>query len=97
MHFNIGAVLRGVGAIMGKVSPAIGAVEAMAARYKNLGSKDKQNSVIDIVKAALAGAEAIAGADLLDDAEVEAATRAVVDATVHLHNVVARKHAAAGV
>jgi len=95
MHFNIGSVLRVVGVVVGTIVPAVGHVESIAASFKKMSGEEKQQSVLDIVKTALAGAEGITGKDLLDDPDVEAATRAVVDATVHLHNLVAKKHAPA--
>jgi hypothetical protein len=38
-------------------------------------------------------AEGVSGQDLLDDAEVESATRDVIDAIVHLDNLIAKKKA----
>ena len=96
MHFNIGAVLRVASVIVGTVVPAVGHVETIAQTFKAMSGKDKQNTVVDMVKTALSGAEGITGQDLLSDADVEAATRSLIDATVNLHNVVAKKHVGAG-
>ena len=54
--------------------------------------KYKQDAAVYLVKSVLGIAEAGTAKDLLDDDEVEAATRKVIDAVVSLQNVVAKKH-----
>jgi len=52
----------------------------------------KQDAAVYLVKSVLGIAEIGTAKDLLDDDEVEAATRKVIDAVVALQNVVAKKH-----
>jgi len=51
----------------------------------------KQDAAVYMVKATLGLVEAGAGKDLLDDEDVEKATREVIDAIVALNNLVAKK------
>jgi hypothetical protein len=53
----------------------------------------KQDAAVYMVKSILGIAESASARDLLDDDDVEAATRKVIDAVVALQNVVAKKHA----
>ena len=86
----------GLGAldIVGQLIPAVGAVESIAKTLPGLKGSAKQDAAIELVKDSLAAAETITGRDLLNDAEVEAATRDVVDAVVRLHNIVEAAKAA---
>ena len=52
---------------------------------------EKADAAVEMVRTILRGAETVAGRDLLQDAEVIAATRALIAANVHLKNVIARK------
>ena len=56
--------------------------------------KYKQDAAVYMVKSSLAVAEVGANRDLLNDDEVEAATRQVIDAVVALQNLIAKKEAA---
>jgi len=51
----------------------------------------KQDAAVYLVKSVLGIAERGADRDLLDDEEVEAATRKVIDAVVALQNIIAKK------
>lgn len=53
----------------------------------------KQDAAVYMVKSILGIAESASARDLLDDDDVEEATRKVIDAVVALQNVVAKKHA----
>jgi hypothetical protein len=53
--------------------------------------KPKQDAAVHMVRAGLGLVEEGAGKDLLDDDEVETATRKVIDAVVTLHNIIASK------
>ena len=55
--------------------------------------KYKQDAAVYMVKSILGIAESASARDLLDDDDVEEATRKVIDAVVALLNVVAKKHA----
>lgn len=90
-----GRVLKVGAAIAGAVFPGVSAIEDIAKSVVKLTGKEKQNAVLELVKATLASSEQIAARDLLDDAEVEKAARGVIDAYVALQNVLATKTAAA--
>lgn len=60
---------------------------------KDAPGPEKQQDVIDLIKLAVQGTELVAGQDLIDDNEVQKAVRAVIDAEVHLKNVIASVHA----
>ncbi len=83
--------------IAGVIVPAVRAIEAIAAAIATLRGQGKQDAAVDLVKGMIEALELGAGRDVLDDAEVEAALRAAIDAIVHLQNVVATKQAGAGV
>ena len=53
----------------------------------------KQDAAVYMVKSILGIAESASARDLLDDDDVEEATRKVIDAVVALQNVVSKKHA----
>lgn len=73
------------------IVPGVRSVEAIARTFPTLKGKDKQNAVVEMVKQALDITEGALGRDLANDADVEKATRGVVDAVVGLHNIVAEK------
>ena len=52
----------------------------------------KQDAAVYMVKSILGIAESATARDLLDDDEVETATRKVIDAVVALQNIIAKKH-----
>ena len=54
----------------------------------------KQDAAIYMVKSSLAVAESGADRDLLNDDDVETATRKVIDAVVALQNLIAKKRTA---
>lgn len=80
--------------IVGQVIPGVAVVEQIASQFGTLRGKDKQDAVAELVKASLEAAESVSGRDLARDEDVDKATRAVIDAVVALHNVVARKSVA---
>lgn len=49
---------------------------------------EKQAAAVEMIGEILEATEGVAGRDLLDNAEVEAAAKAVIDAVVHLANIV---------
>ncbi len=51
----------------------------------------KQDAAVYMVKSTLNLVEAGANRNILDDDQIEAATRSVIDAVVHLQNLVAEK------
>jgi hypothetical protein len=77
--------------VLGQVVPGVRVVEQIAKLVKGLTGREKQDAVVELVKSTLAAAEGLTTTDLADDLDVEHATRAVIDAVVALHNVIARK------
>mgnify|MGYP003632682106 CR=1 FL=1 len=53
--------------------------------------KRKQDAAVYMVKSTLNLVEAGANRNILDDDQIEAATRSVIDAVVHLQNLVSKK------
>ena len=53
----------------------------------------KQDAAVYMVKSTLNLVEVGANRDILDDDKIEAATRSVIDAVVHLQNLVSEKRA----
>jgi hypothetical protein len=88
------AVSHVAAAIVGQVVPGVQAVESIAWQFGSLKGKEKQDAVVELVRQSLAATEGITAKNLADDLDVEHATRAVVDAVVALHQVVARKSGA---
>ena len=66
---------------------AVGWVEKFVTRK----GREKQDAAVYMVKSIVGVAEIADGRDLLDAAEVEDATRKVIDAVVALNNIVASK------
>lgn len=77
--------------VLGTIVPGVAAVEQIARGLPTLRGKAKQDAVVELVKAAVTASEQAAGRELLDDPDVEAATRGVVDAVVALNNILAKK------
>lgn len=67
------------------VLAAVSAVEKFVAGK----GKDKQDAAVEMVKTMLEAVEGSADKNLLDDAQVEAAVRAAINAIVDLQNVIA--------
>ena len=66
---------------------AVGWVEKFVTRK----GREKQDAAVYMVKSIVGVAEIADGRDLLDDEDVEDATRKVIDAVVALNNIVASK------
>ena len=66
------------------------AVQAVEKLVKAEKGPAKQDAAVDLVGTWLAALEAGLDRDVLDDADVQAGVRAVIDAYVHLQNVVAK-------
>jgi hypothetical protein len=78
-----------------KVAPLVmAAVHAVERVVIGAKGKDKQEAAVEIVRTLIASTETIAGRDLLNDAAVEAALRAAIDAVVALENAIANAKAA---
>jgi hypothetical protein len=88
------AVSHVAAAIVGQVVPGVQMAESIAWQFGSLHGKEKQDAVVELVKQSLAATEGLTAKNLAEDLDVEHATRAVVDAVVALHQVVARKSGA---
>lgn len=94
MKFDFLQAARVAARIIGIVVPGVSAVETIASQFGSLKGKQKQDAIVEMVRASLATAESLSGRELAGDEDVERATRGVVDAVVALHNILARKQAA---
>jgi hypothetical protein len=90
--------LKNVGSIGLKIAaaiiPGVAAIEEIARTLPGLHGKAKQDAVVVLVRSALLAAESITEKDLLNDPDVEQATRGVIDAVVALDNLIEAKRAA---
>lgn len=75
--------------------PGVRNIETIARSIGGLRGKQKQDAVVALVKQSLETSENFLARNFADDAEVEAATRGVIDAVVALNNILAQKAAAA--
>ena len=75
-------------AIAGAVVPGVAQVEQIARTLPSLRGQQKQDAVVELVKASLLAAEGVTDKDLLDDPAVADATRRVIDVVVALQAVV---------
>jgi hypothetical protein len=74
-----------------KLLPYITEAVQWVEKFITTKGKHKQDCAVYMVKSILGVAEAGANRDLLDDEDVEEATRKVIDAVVALQNVIASK------
>jgi hypothetical protein len=94
MKFSWGSTLRIGLSVLNTIIPGVSVVEGIARQIPGLRGKEKQDAVVELVKQTLATSEQFASKDLANDAEVERATRGVIDAVVALQNILAAKAAA---
>lgn len=94
MHIDWRAVSHLGAAIVGTVVPGVAQVEQLAWTLGDKHGKEKQDAVVAIVRDALAASSSLTKRKLADDGDVEAATRGVIDAVVHLQRIIATKAAA---
>lgn len=78
-------------AIVGTVVPGVAQVEQLAWTIGGMHGEQKQNAVVEIVQSALKASGTVLDRKLADDADVERATRGVIDAVVALQRIVAEK------
>ena len=74
-----------------KLLPYIVEAVSWVEKFVERKGKQKQDAAVYMVKSILGVAEVADGRDLLDDDDVEDATRIVIDAVVALKNIVATK------
>lgn len=82
-------------AIASVVIPGVSDVEELAWSLGGMHGAEKQDAVVELVRKAAAAANSATSTGLIDDADVQKATRGLIDAYVALQTVVAKKHAAA--
>ena len=75
-----------------KVLPYIVEAVQWVEKFITTRGKPKQDAAVEMIKKMLGLAEAGTNKDLLNDDDVEAATRKVIDAVVALNNIVAAKN-----
>ena len=74
--------------ILKLVPVIVAAVQAVETLLTNKKGKEKQDAAVDMVRTLLPLVEGYVGQDLLDDAQVQLAVRAAIDAVVALQNTV---------
>ena len=77
-----------------KLLPFIVEAGSWVEKFITAKGKYKQDAAIYMVRSSLAVAEVGADRDLLNDDDVETATRTVIDAVVALQNLIAKKRTA---
>ncbi len=75
-----------------KLFPYIVEAVQWVEKFVTQKGKYKQDAAVYLVKSVLGIAEQGANRDLLDDDEVEDATRKVIDAVVALQNIISSRH-----
>lgn len=83
--------------VVGLIVPGVAMIEQIAQQLGALSGQNKQDAVVGLVKSTLAAAEGLTEKELANDADVEAATRSVIDAVVALHKVIAYKAGRIGI
>jgi hypothetical protein len=83
------------GAIVGAIVPGVATLENAAWTVGGMKGREKQDAVVKMALAALGVTNTVAGRELAQDADVEKATRGVIDAVVALNTILAKKAAAA--
>jgi hypothetical protein len=75
-----------------KVLPLIIEAITWVERFSTRKGRAKQDAAVQLVRSLLGLTEEAAKRNLLDDDQVEAATRTVIDAVVALQNLIGRNH-----
>ena len=75
-----------------KVFPLVVDAVQWVEKFIKAKGKTKQDAAVHMVKAGLGLVESAVGKDLLNDADVETATRRCIDAVVALQNIINKKH-----
>jgi hypothetical protein len=74
-----------------KLLPYIVEAISWVEKFVTAKGQRKQDAAVYMVKSTLNLVEAGADRDILNDEDVEAATRSVIDSVVHLQNLIAKK------
>lgn len=95
MKVDLKAIGKTLLAIVAATYPAVALVEeGVIDLLQAKTGKEKQDAALKLIMSSVTLTEGVVGKDLLNDAEVQAATRSVIDAVVALQNVLAKKRAA---
>lgn len=89
MHINWKSIAHLAAAMVGSVVPGVAAAEQAAEAIASATGASKQQDVLDTVNQSVLALDSIAGREIIKSDAAQAATRAVIDAVVNLHNVVA--------
>jgi hypothetical protein len=81
--------------VMNTIVPGVAAVEQLAESLGHVTGDQKKQAIVDMVKNSVLVAEGLAAKDLALEPDLDAAVGGIVDAVVHLHNIVAAHKAAA--
>jgi hypothetical protein len=84
-----------VAAAVGVIVPGVQVAENLAWQLPGLKGAQKQDAVAELVKQAVLAVNSTGSHAVVNSAAADAATRAVIDAVVNLHKVVAIEAAAA--
>ena len=96
MHINWRQFSHIGAAMLGTIVPGVATVEELAWQIGGMTGAQKADSVVTMGTNVLASLNTIAGRTLADDDDVQRAIRAVVDAVVAFHKIIASKATAAG-
>ena len=75
-----------------KIVPFVVEAVQWVERFVRRKGVEKQNAALKMILSMLTVAENVTESDLLNDSEVESATRKVIDAVVALENIIKAKH-----
>jgi hypothetical protein len=89
MHIDWRNVSHLVAAMVGTIVPGVQTAEQLAWTVGSLHGSAKQDAVVALVNNAVTATNAAAGHAIVNSPAADAATRAVIDAIVNLHHVVA--------
>jgi hypothetical protein len=84
-----------VAAMVGTIVPGVQTAENLAWKLGSLKGPQKQDAVAELVRNAVLAVNSTASTAVINSPAADAATRAVIDAVVNLHKVVAIEAAAA--
>src|SRR5262249_3163580 len=81
--------------VVGQIVPGVAAVEQLAETLGSVRGDQKKQAIVDLVKNSVLAAEGLTAKEFQLRPDLDSAVGAIVDAVVHLHNLVATHRAAA--
>lgn len=93
MKFSWLTVARVGANVMNTIVPGVAAVESLAEQLATVTGDQKKQAIVNMVKDSVLVAEGLAQKDLDLEPDLSAAVGGIVDAVVHLHNIVAQHKA----